>query len=76
MGIDEIRAGALALSDDERAALADELLDSLHPAGIDPGVLADQLAARTAAVRDGTATLHEISVATATLKRMLSERHH
>lgn len=74
MGINEVRAIALALSDEERAQLADELLDSLHPAPTDADELEHAIAQRIATVRDGSATLHDISVATDTLARMVAER--
>jgi len=73
MGMKEVRAGALALSDEERAQLADELLRSLHPEGTDPGELDQVLAARTAKVLDGSAVLYDISVATETLAKMLEK---
>ncbi len=74
MGINEVRPRALALNDDERAQLADELIESLHPAGMNPEDLDEVLAARTASVREGTAVLHDISKATEALERMLAER--
>lgn len=74
MGMKEVRAGALALSDDERAQLADELLRSLHPEGTEPEALDQALAERLAKVRAGSAVVHDISVATERLARMLEER--
>lgn len=73
MGINEIRAGALALSEDERAQLAGELLDSLHPGGMEPDELAETLSRRNASLERGSAVLHDINVATETLERMLAE---
>lgn len=74
MGINEVRAVALALDADERAQLAHELLDSLHPPGMDQEELDAVLAKRLERVAAGTATLHPISSATETLERMLRQR--
>lgn len=65
---------ALALSDEERAQLADELLDSLHPVGRDGDELEQAIAGRLVGVREGSAKLHDISVAQELLARMLRER--
>jgi hypothetical protein len=76
MGLNEIRAGALALSEEERAQLADELMQSLHPSGMDPDELDEAVTARASSVRQGSAVLHDIAVATETLANMLAERQH
>jgi hypothetical protein len=72
--VEQVTADALSLSDDERAEVADILLESLHPPGYEPEELAKILRQRTTDLAAGRAKLRDIEDALAALRRMKLER--